>query len=188
MILAQLQNFQWYNDPENVTFTALGMQTESKPETDFWQNAAANIHKDDGHFFYAPKSENFTLTLCWNLEKYGEFNQCGIMIRIDEYNWLKASIMYEDLNKPAVASCATINGFSDWATHNLQKTPSKLFYRIKRINNDYVVYISEDGENFEQIRLVHIANNSNRPILAGAFICSPKLTEFAATLTSLDFE
>ena len=187
MILAQLQNFEWLNDPQNVTFTALGMRTECKNGTDFWQSESANIHKDNGHFFYLPKTENFTLTLSWDVQTEGNFDQCGIMIRINEQNWLKTSLMFENRNSPAIATCATVNGFSDWATHSLSYVPEKICYRIKRVHNDYIAYYSLDGEKFEQIRLVHIPNSKGLPVLAGAYICSPRSNKFSATLTQLDF-
>ena len=179
MILAQLQNFQWLNDPENVTFTALGMRTESKQGTDFWQNEAANVHKDNGHFFYLPKTENFVLDICWDCNIEGNFDQCGIMVRIDEKNWLKASVMFEDESSPSVATCATINGFSDWAIHKVEQIPEKVYYQIKRLHDDYIVYFSLDGECFEQIRLVHLSAAAG-PVLAGAYICSPRNDNFSA--------
>ena len=188
MILAQLQNFEWLNDPQNVTFTALGMRTESKSNTDFWQNDEANIHKDDGHFFYLPKIGDFTLTLSWDMQIKGDFEQCGIMIRLDEKNWIKASLMFENSNNPAVATSAAIDGYSDWATHKLSFIPEKICYRIKRVRNDYVVSYSLDGTKFEQIRLLHIANPAGFQVLAGAYICSPRSQNFSATLTQLDFE
>ena len=187
MILAQLQNFQWLNDPENVTFTALGMRTSCKAGTDFWQNDAANIHKDSGHFFYLPKSENFTLTLCWDAPLSGNFDQCGIMVRANEKNWIKASLMFDDINSPSVATCATVNGFSDWSSHKLWRFQEKIYYRIKRIGDDYIVYYSLDGEKFEQIRLFHMQSEISL-VLAGAYVCSPKSANFTATLTALDFE
>ena len=187
MILAQLQNFEWLNDADNVTFTALGMRTESKYGTDFWQNEEAGIHKDSGHFFYLPRDDNFNLTLCWDAEINGNFEQCGIMIRIDDKNWIKASVMFEHKDNPSIACCVTQNGFSDWASHRLDYLPEKMYYRIKRLHNDYVVYFSDDGENFEQIRLVHLKNEHNYPILSGAYICSPRTSDFSATLTQLDF-
>lgn len=187
MILAQLKDFGWLNDPQNVTFTALGMRAESKNGTDFWQNDDANVHKDNGHFFYIPKSSNFTLTLCWDMHIDGNFDQCGIMIRINDRNWLKSSLMFENRNNPSIASSATVNGFSDWATHKLSYVPEKICYQIKRIRDDYIVSYSLDGEKFEQIRLVHIPNEGDFPVLAGAYICSPRGQNFSATLTQLDF-
>ena len=186
MILAQLQNFQWLNDPENVIFNALGLRVVSKKGTDFWQNDDANMHKDNGHFFYLPQAGDFTLNLCWDCQSEGFFEQCGIMLRIDDRNWLKASIMFDNKDNPALASCVTADGFSDWATHKLNNLPEKIYYRLKRNKNDYIISYSLDGEKFEQMRMVHL--KSNMPlVLAGAYICSPRTSNFTATLTSLDF-
>ena len=38
MLLDSLRYFSWYNEPDNVRFVENGMQIETKPQSDFWQN------------------------------------------------------------------------------------------------------------------------------------------------------
>ena len=47
MRLDALKDFEWYNEPENVRFSDLGMVVNCKPKTDFWQSAHHNFKKDN---------------------------------------------------------------------------------------------------------------------------------------------
>lgn len=51
MLLDALRDFSWYNEPHNVRFIEEGMIVEVAEQTDFWQSAAHNFHRDNGHFF-----------------------------------------------------------------------------------------------------------------------------------------
>ena len=51
MLLTNLRDFEWYNEPEDVSFEERGMAVLTKNKTDFWQSKHHNFKKDDGHFF-----------------------------------------------------------------------------------------------------------------------------------------
>lgn len=55
MFLEQLRDFEWYNEPADVSFDERGMQVLSLPGTDFWQSLHHRVSKDDGHFFFTRK-------------------------------------------------------------------------------------------------------------------------------------
>ena len=52
MILENLKNFEWLNEPENVIFADKEMKIVAKKQTDFWQSKHHNFAKDDGHLFF----------------------------------------------------------------------------------------------------------------------------------------
>ena len=52
MILENLKNFEWYNEPANVTFGSHELEITAAEGTDFWQSKHHNFFKDDGHFFF----------------------------------------------------------------------------------------------------------------------------------------
>lgn len=187
MLLDQLRDFEWYNEPEDVSFDERGMRVLSRIKTDFWQSAHHNFSKDDGHFFFTRKTGNFTMTLKWNFDTNGSFDQCGIMVRIDEKNWFKASVMFESFRQPMLGSCVTNNGYSDWAAQDIPMGINQIWYRVKKVNGDYLVFFSLDGKKFKQIRLLHLLNDMPE-VKAGAYICSPQRMDFEGILSAIDFE
>lgn len=187
MLLEQLRDFEWYNEPLDVSFDERGMKVLSRDKTDFWQSLHHKFYKDDGHFFFTRKTGDFSLVIRWDFETNGNFDQCGIMLRIDERNWLKASVMFENFRQPMLGSCATNNGYSDWAAQDIPMGINQIWYKIKRIRGDYVIYFSLDGIKFKQIRMLHLLNDMPE-VKVGAYVCSPQREGFEATLSQIDFD
>ena len=185
MILGSLQNFQWLNDPVDVFFDDKGMNVLAKEKTDFWQSLHRNFARDNGHFFYTYKTGDFSMTVKWSFKSLSHFQQCGIMVRVDERNWLKASLMHEDAGAPKLGTSLTQKGYSDWASQNLAGEIGEIWYRIARKNGDYVVSFSIDGENFSQIRLAHLMRDMPE-VKVGAYICSPNVSGFEAVLEMIE--
>lgn len=181
MILDSLKDFQWLNDPVDVFFNEKGMNVLAREKTDFWQSAHHNFAKDNGHFFYAYRMGDFSMTLKWSFVTLNQFQQCGIMVRIDEKNWIKASLMYDDAAYPKLGSAVTQRGYSDWAPQNMPLPLNEIWYRISKKDGDYVVSYSLDGKNFIQIRLAALLADQPE-VKVGAYICSPKVSGFEATL------
>ncbi len=51
MLLEALRDFEWYNEPREVSFSDRGVKITASPHTDFWQDTVRAYHKDNGHFF-----------------------------------------------------------------------------------------------------------------------------------------
>lgn len=187
MLLEQLLDFEWLNEPQEVNFQEGGMSILAQNQTDFWQNKSRNVHKDDGHFFFTRKCGNFTLTVKWSFVPLKNFQQCGIMLRFDEQNWMKASLMFEKPEVPKLGSCVCNCAFTDWALMSVPQNLSELWLRVKRQNGDYILFSSFDGENFQQIRLFNFLNE-NVEIKAGAYLCAPSADVFEPLLCKLDFD
>ena len=185
MILDNLKDFQWLNDPVDVFFDDKGMNVLAREKTDFWQSLHHNFAKDNGHFFYAYKTGNFSLTIKWSFKSLNNFQQAGIMVRVDERNWIKASLMYDDAKFPRLGTALTQKGYSDWASQNLPHEVNEIWYKIVRKDGDYVVSFSLDGVVFSQIRLAHLMRD-NPEVKVGAFICSPQVSGFEATLEMIE--
>lgn len=186
MILENLKNFEWLNEPENVIFTDKEMKIIAKPQTDFWQSLHHNFAKDDGHFFFLPQQNNFEVIILWRASKTSNFNQCGLMVRFNDKNWFKASLMHQNKNLPEIGSCVTIDGHSDWAGVMLDTCPNKIWYKLIRKDNDFIAYYSLDGTKFIRLRQFYI-DTDNTAIKVGAYICSPQDSSFEATLEEISF-
>ena len=115
MILENLKNFEWYNEPANVVFGSHELEIVAAEGTDFWQSAHHNFFKDNGHFFFTKQTSDFSCVIKWRFDNAARFSQCGLMLRADGRNWFKISVMSADENNPEVGSCVTKDGISDWA-------------------------------------------------------------------------
>ena len=185
MLLDVLKDFEWYNEPENVRFNDAGMVIDTRAKTDFWQSTHHNFHKDDGHFFFTRIERDFELVVKWSFEKACLFDQCGLMLRVDERNWFKVSLMSEDASRPKLGSSLTNFGYSDWAVVSLDSPLNEIWYKLRRNGGDYIAYYSLDGIVYNQLRLFHLIND-NGELKAGAYACAPRRDDFECVLEVLD--
>jgi regulation of enolase protein 1 (concanavalin A-like superfamily) len=185
MLLDDLKKFDWINEPENVRFNDFGMLVRAKYRTDFWNCARYDFQKNDGHFFFCKGEGDFCCDINWEFDVAKQFDQCGIMLRADDENWFKASIMYDNQTEPMLATSLTTAGFSDLATIALPTDTHRVWYRIKRRKDCYIASYSLDGENFSQLRKFYLLNEPEQP-LVGAYICSPQRDDFEATLRGIE--
>jgi len=179
-----LENFEWYNDPENVRFEDDAMVIYARSGTDFWQSVHRGFKKDDGHFFFCRQAGDFFLTLKWTFHPLQHFSQCGIMLRIDERNWFKASLMNETADNTVLATSLSLGGHSDWAGFNLKEANvTEMWFRLNRVDDDYIAFYSLDGVNFVKIRTFYL--KSYEEVKAGAYLASPNEDNFCAELSHI---
>lgn len=184
MLLDALKSFSWYNEPENVRFIENGMQIATTPETDFWQNSAYHLHRDNGHFFYTSKTNDFNLTVKWSFSDAVASDQCGLMLRIDNLNWAKISLLSADMRNLQIGTVVTNNGYSDWSGYSLRMLPSELWFKIVRRGNDFALSFSEDGSRFERVRTFSIPL-ALPSVKVGGYACSPQKRSFICVLEDI---
>ena len=185
MLLEEIRNFDWINEPENVEFIEQGLLITTKKQTDFWQNKAFGFSKNDGHFFACSKEGNFSITAKWFFEKIIDSAQCGIMIRSDEQNWIKAGLLPTDPNSVQIGVVVANNGYCDWSTITLNNKADTLYFKIKRHESNFVVCYAQNNEKYIQIRVANLPE-IKQIVEVGAYACSPKNESFDCVLEEID--
>lgn len=187
MILENIRDFDWINEPDNVSFTESGLQITAKPFTDFWQNKDYNFSKDDGHFFASYQVNNFVLDGKWFFERIKDSAQCGLMVRIDEQNWLKIGLLSPNIYNPQIGVVAANNGACDWSICDIPSDITTLWFKLKRCRQDFVAYYSLDGEKYQTVRMSHLPAAIGA-VKAGAYACSPKDEVFECVLEEINLK
>ncbi|MBQ8871027.1 MAG: DUF1349 domain-containing protein [Alphaproteobacteria bacterium] len=186
MILENLKNFEWLNEPENVIFADKEMKIVSKKQTDFWQSKHHNFSRDNGHLFFFRFENDFSVVIHWKSENTANFNQCGLMVRLDDKNWFKTSLMYQNVENPEIGSCVTMRGHSDWAGVVFDVVPKEVWYKLVRKSDDFIAYYSLDGKRYIRLRQFYM-DTIGAQLKVGAYICSPQNQNFEAILQDIDF-
>lgn len=184
MFLDSLKSFQWYNEPANVCFVEEGMLVETEEQTDFWQSNVHQIHKDSGHFFYTSKISDFSMTIKWRLDNAIASDQCGLMLRVNKYNWAKISLLSPDMRKIQIGCVVTKDGDSDWSSMPIEVKPKVIWFKAIRRTKDFMLFISLDGKEYNMIRMFSFLQ-ADDTILAGAYACSPQNHKFKCILEDI---
>ena len=191
----------WVFEPKDHVVTDKKVSITTEPETDFWQRSYYGFRNDNAPALLLESDENFTFSAMVEFQYKKQFDQCGLIIYLDDENWFKASIEYENEKYSRLGSVVTNFGYSDWATADIG-LPSKIWYRLSRRGPDFLVESSTDGNVFKQMRIFHIhklgettaaMGKANPPLPAnatvrfGVYACSPLKSSFTATFSQMKF-
>lgn len=185
MLLDVLKDFEWLNEPEEVYFGDEGMKVKALAGTDFWVNNRAKFAKDNGHFFFKRVLGDFCLTAKWRFYRPEAFEQCGLMVRIDKNNWLKISLMQENMENPRIGTVCASGGCSDWSLHQISPVEEELSFKIRRVKGEYLLYYSTDGLHYVLLRRSALLYDMDE-VKVGAYVCSPQKEGFEAVLETID--
>lgn len=181
-----LKNFNWTRFPESFTLLTEGIEVVTKPHTDLWQNTYYHFQNDNAPVFQMETEEKYFSFIVKTefSESHHRFDQCGIVLYLDNENWLKGSIEYENDSYQHLGSVVTNNGYSDWATTEIDASIHSMWYRLSRREDDYRIECSVDGENFQQMRICHLINGNGK-VRFGIYACSPEASSFKAVFTKM---
>ncbi len=177
--------FFWLNEPQAVRFEC-GLEVTTKANTDFWQRTHYGFRRDDGHCLLTPRSGDFALETAVEFSPRTRYDQCGLMVRVDAENWLKASVEYEDAELSRLGSVVTNLGFSDWATQDISSSVRVLRHRVSRRGSDFLIEWSADGD-WHQVRVAHLHSLPEQgEVQIGIYACSPIGDRFECRFAYVD--
>lgn len=177
---------KWIRKPKNFKISENRIEIITEPHTDLWQRTYYHFRNDNAPVLQLETSEKyFSFIVKTEFESKHRFDQCGVVVYLDSDNWLKASIEYENEKFQHLGSVVTNNGYSDWATTEIDSNIKSMWYRLSRREDDYCIECSEDGITFKQMRICHMLNG-NGVIRFGVYACSPEDSSFKATFTCME--
>ncbi|HEY9666112.1 MAG TPA: DUF1349 domain-containing protein, partial [Coleofasciculaceae cyanobacterium] len=98
------------------------------------------------------------------------YDQAGIMVRLDERNWLKCGI--EFVNGIQQVSAVVTRDYSDWSIVPLLDNLASLWVRVTRRGTAVEVHYSLDGEQYTMLRLAYLT--SVETLKVGLMCASPE--------------
>jgi len=186
MFKFNLGEAKWFFEPKEYRIEDDKVEIITEPHTDFWQRTYYNFRNDNAHVFYNSTEEKyFSFTVKAEFQSKNLFDQCGIVIYQDSENWVKAGVEYHDNEIAWLGSVVTNNGYSDWATSDIQKATQTMWYRLNRRESDYCLENSFDGIHFHQMRIFHLFKGDD-VINFGLLACSPSDSSFKATFSNIE--
>ena len=181
----ELPGFNWHCPPPTWGFDHEGLFIAPAPATDFWQRTHYGFSADNGHFLHAQIATDFVCTATVRLEPRHQYDQAGLMVRLDAECWIKTSVEFE-LDAPnRLGVVVTHHGFSDWSTQDLDATVDTISFRITRTGREFLISASFGAHDWMQLRMVRLACNPNALLAVGPYACSPKGGGFRCVFTEL---
>lgn len=182
-----INKFKWTREPAEYSLKEDKIEIITKPHTDLWQRTYYHFRNDNAPVLQTETEEKFfSFTVKTEFESKQRFDQCGIVMYLDSENWLKGSIEFENRDFQHLGSVVTNNGYSDWATTEIDASIKSMWYRFSRREDDYCIECSQDGIKFRQMRICHMHKGAGK-IRFGVYACSPEDSSFRAIFTNMQF-
>jgi len=163
------QGMHWQNEPEEWSQHRTTVVMRIPPGTDCWRLTGTDECVDNTPFYFLEVEGDFEVRCKVKATYENPDDQAGIMIREDEENWVKCGIQ---MIGEVPHMCATVtHGYSDMSMHPLPHLPEFVWVHAKKIRDGLEVYISEDSQDWMQIRQGDIAEDSILQI--GLYAASP---------------
>ena len=171
-----LDRMQWFNEPENWSVKNDVLTMDVTPQSDYWRISHYGFTVDDAPFLYTLRGGEFEVKVKISGEYKVRFDQAGLMLRIDEENYIKTGIEYVDgkYNLSAVVTHKT----SDWSVITLDKPVDYIWIKAVRRLDAVEIFYSFDDEEYVMMRNCWLQDNT--PVMVGMMAACPDGNGFKA--------
>ena len=181
MTLTQLAEGRWVNPPADFRQDDRGLWLRTVGKTDFWRHTHYGFVHDDGHFLGVPAPRAFTAIATFEGRYETLYDQAGIMLRIDEANWVKVGIEHSD--GMTNFSIVVTRGNSDWSVVGRPLISGPQSVRLTRMDGAIIAHFRRPDGGWQ---LMRVADFPDAEASIGPMACSPQRAGFEATFTGFE--
>ncbi|GAA2773147.1 DUF1349 domain-containing protein [Saccharopolyspora taberi] len=178
--------WRWLNPPENWLSYA-GMTATTDSGTDFWRTTHYGFVRDTGHALLRRVGPEFRMTTRFFGDYREQYDQAGLLLRLDENNWIKTGIEYVDGEQ--LLSAVVTREVSDWNVVPLETLHGKVesvTIDLRRTADTVTIrYAPEGGEPETLLRLAYFPPGGDAE--AGPMCASPDGSGFPVRFAELSF-
>jgi regulation of enolase protein 1 (concanavalin A-like superfamily) len=160
----------WHNEPRHWSLEKGALHVTTDAKSDFWRETYYGFTRDSGHMFATEWTGDFTASVRVRARYEQLYDQAGMMVRVDEANWVKAGIELSD-GAACIGSVLTI-GRSDWATSAYAGDPQDFHLRVTVENGVLRLQYSADGLRWPLLRLCPFPKAARYRV--GPMCCTPE--------------
>lgn len=172
-----LERMQWFNEPEEWQIEDQTLTMEVTPQSDYWRISHYGFTVDDAPFLYTLRGGEFEAKVKISGDYKVRFDQAGLMLRIDEENYIKAGIEYVDGKYNL--SCVVTHHTSDWSVIELDEPVDYVWIRAVRRLDAVEIFYSFDDVEYTMMRNCWLEDNT--PVMVGMMAACPDGDGFRAT-------
>jgi len=172
---------QWLNEPARWSSEGGTLTVTADPGTDFWRTTGYGYIRDNGHLYGDLMAGDFDLALRVRGSYAAQYDQAGIMVRVDAQNWLKTGVEFFD-GAPRFSTVIT-RDFSSWAVGDLPAGHGDLALAVTRRGDAVEVRFAVGDAEPRVAALAYLP--PAREALAGAMCAAPEGPGFGVAFSDL---
>ncbi|NES28780.1 DUF1349 domain-containing protein [Micromonospora terminaliae] len=160
----------WLNPPERTEPAGDALLVEPRGGSDFWRRTSYGFVHDDGSALLAPFPVDSAVEVSFRLDYAAQFDQAGVLVRVDERRWTKAGVEVSD-GEPQVGAVVT-DERSDWSVAPVPEWSGRdVTVRVSRAGDALTVRARVDAEPWRLVRVAPL--DPEAEAAAGPYCCSP---------------
>ena len=171
----------WMNEPLDWGIKNDKLNVTTGDKTDFWRHTHYGFVRDSGHFWQLPAPKTFTATLTFEGDYQTLYDQAGLMLRVDEKNWIKCGIEHSD--GMTNFSIVITRDSSDWSVIGRPLISGPQTIRITAQDNSIIAHFLKPNGTWNLMRVADFPTSKIKTL--GPMACSPERCGFKASF--LDF-
>ena len=177
-----LEKMQWFNEPEKWEIKDNTLFMFVTPQSDYWRISHYGFTVDDAPFYYSTYGGEFEVKVKISGDYKVRFDQSGLMLRIDNENYIKAGIEFVDgkYNLSTVVTHKT----SDWSVITLEHPVPFVWIKAIRRLDAVEVFYSFDDKNYVMMRNAWLQDNC--PVMVGVMGACPDGEGFNAKFENFE--
>ncbi len=170
----------WLNRPPTVGITAGRLVVRAARGSDAWRTTSYGFVRDSAHALLSDLPDGWAVEVGF-LADFGEqFDQAGVLVRIDETRWAKAGVEFSDGSLQA--SAVVTKEMSDWSVAPVPDwSGSEVTVRVSRSGTALTVRIRRADDHWRLLRLAPI--DPAAVAYAGPYCCAPERDGLTVTFT-----
>jgi regulation of enolase protein 1 (concanavalin A-like superfamily) len=175
--------FTWLNPPTRWQRDSDVLTLSTDDATDFWRHTFYGFVRDNGHAYLTDICGDFTASATVVGDYRHLYDQAGLMLRVDERNWIKTGIEYTD--GMMHFSVVVTREVSDWSVVPLPEArpEQEVAIRLTRHGDAVRIQYSIAGTPWQMARLAPFPSSGAR---VGVMACSPARAGFQARFRGLE--
>ncbi len=160
----------WLNPPERADSAGPDLLVEPRGGSDFWRRTSYGFVHDDGSALLAPFPVDSAVEVSFWLDYAAQFDQAGVLVRVDERRWTKAGVEVSD-GQPQVGAVVT-DELSDWSVAPVPEWAGReVTVRVSRAGDALTVRARVADEPWRLVRVAPL--DPAATATAGPYCCSP---------------
>jgi len=162
----------WLNPPPEWRAEGDTLTLKTGRETDFWNQTFYGFVRHNGHFLPHRAEGDFSASVRFCAQWRTLYDQAGLMVRVDEANWLKTGIEFTD-GEAHFSVVVTRDGWSDWSVLALSEADAAgIEARVTRHGEALRVEFRPPEGGWRLARLCHL--DMGAAVEVGPMACSPQ--------------
>jgi regulation of enolase protein 1 (concanavalin A-like superfamily) len=175
---------EWLNPPEAVAEDGADLLVTARSGSDFWRVTSYGFVRDSGHALLTPFPAGSSVEVCFVPEFVELYDQAGLLVRVDERNWIKAGVEMSD-GLPQLGAVVTRDS-SDWSLAPVPEWLGRpVTIRASRAGDAVTVRARCADEPWRMIRLARI--DPDAEVTVGPFCCAPERSGLTVRFRGFSF-